>query len=108
MLLRASATELLSIDMVSDIQLRVEALEKTQKDCIQLLNEELEEKRSVVALFMSIKTPSIEIHPRPTVIFFTEEEGGGLLPWTTIIFVFKMLENKAALLKLRRARDGIN
>ena len=69
--MRASATELLSIDMVSDIQLRVEALEKTQKECIQLLTEELENNRSVVAFFTPIEAPSIGI-------IFTEEMGRGM------------------------------
>ena len=50
MLLWASAAELQEIDQVSDIQWRVDALEETQKECIQLLTEELEESRSGVAL----------------------------------------------------------
>ena len=70
MLLRASAEDL-SIDQVSDIQWKVEALEKTQKECIQLLTEELENNRSVVALFTPIEAPSIEI-------IFTEEMGRGM------------------------------
>ena len=71
LLLRASAEEILSIDQVSDIQWKVEALEKTQKECIQLLTEELENNRSVVALFTPIEAPSIEI-------IFTEEMGRGM------------------------------
>ena len=61
LLLRASAEEILSIDQVSDIQWKVEALEKTQKECIQLLTEELENNRSVVAFFTPIEAPSIGI-----------------------------------------------
>ena len=70
LLLRASAEEILSIDQVS-VQWKVEALEKTQKECIQLLTEELENNRSVVAFFTPIEAPSIEI-------VFTEEMGRGM------------------------------
>ena len=44
----ACASDLLNIDEVSDIQRRLEALEETQKECIQLLTEELEENKSIV------------------------------------------------------------
>ena len=71
MLLRASAEEILSIDQVSDIQWKVEDLEKTQKECIQLLTQELENKKSLVAFFTPIEAPSIEI-------VFTEEMGRGM------------------------------
>ena len=82
MLLWTSAAELQDIDQVSDIQWRVEALEETQKECIQLLNEELGKNKSGVALLKKIEASFIEVDPLPTVIFFTEEIGGrGEMAW---------------------------
>ena len=69
--LRASAEEILTIDQVSDIQWKLEDLEKTQKECIQLLTQELENNRSLVALFTPIEASSVEI-------VFTEEMGRGM------------------------------
>ena len=71
MLLWASAAELQEIDQVSDIQWRVDALEETQKECIQLLTEELEESRSGVALLKTIEAPFFEVEPLPKVTFFS-------------------------------------
>ena len=60
---------------MSDIQWRVDALEDTQKDCIQLLDEELEKNRSGVALLKKIEAPFFAVDPLPTVFIFTEEIG---------------------------------
>ena len=53
--LTASATELLNIDEVSDIQMRVHDLEQTQIQYIQLLNEELKENRSRLSFIRNNK-----------------------------------------------------
>ena len=76
MLLWASAAELQDVDQVSDIQWRVEALEETQKECIQLLTEELEKNRSGVALFKKIEAPFNVIEPLTTVTFFSLRQLG--------------------------------
>ena len=76
MLLWASAAELQDVDQVSDIQWRVEALEETQKECIQLLTEELEENRSGVALLKKIEAPFNVVDPMTTVTFFSLRQLG--------------------------------
>ena len=60
--------------LTSDIQWRVEALEETQKECNQLLTEELEENRSGVALFKKIEAPFNVIEPLTTVTFLAAKK----------------------------------
>ena len=64
----ASATELLNIDEVSDIQMRVHDLKTTQIQYIQILNEELKENRSRLSYIRNSK-PSYfvidSINPSP-------------------------------------------
>ena len=57
----ASAKDLLYIDEVSEIEMRVEALVETQEECIQLLTEELEQNTSRVAYFKKIKASNVDI-----------------------------------------------
>ena len=76
MLLWTSAAELQDIDQVSDIQWRVEALEETQKECNQLLTEELEENRSGVALLKKIEAAFNVVDPMTTVTFFSLRQLG--------------------------------
>ena len=53
--LMASATELLNIDEVSDIQMRVHDLEQTQIQYIQLLDDELKENRARLSFIRNNK-----------------------------------------------------
>ena len=57
----ASAKDLLYIDEVSEIEMRVEALVETQEECIQLLTEELEQNTSRAAYFKKIKASNVDI-----------------------------------------------
>ena len=57
----ASAKNLLYIDEVSEIEIRVEDFVETQEECIQLLTEELEQNTSRAAYFKKIKAANIDI-----------------------------------------------
>ena len=53
-----SAKDILYIEEVSEIQMRVEDLLETQEECIQLLTEELEQNTIRAAYFKKIKASS--------------------------------------------------
>ena len=55
----ASAKDLLYIFEVSEIEIKVEDFVETQKDCIQLLTEELEENTSRAAYAKKIKASNV-------------------------------------------------
>ena len=57
----SSAKDLLYIDEVSEIEIRVEDFVETQEECIQLLTEELEQNTSRAAYLKKIGASNIDI-----------------------------------------------
>ena len=57
----SSAKDLLYIDEVSEIEIRVEDLVETQEECIQLLTEELKQNTSRAAYLKKIKATDVNM-----------------------------------------------